>query len=103
MNKRVQTLLRNQGNDFFSRIGKKGYQVTCERYFNGDREAMNNWLVRMGQWVIDHDLPYHKPSVFRFPGLHPAHIARQAAWLAYVEAAIMPDFPPYSNNVDDLS
>lgn len=101
MNKRVQTLLKNQGSDFFSRIGKKGFQVTCDRYFNGDREAMKRWLTDMGQWAIYHDLPYHKPAIERFPGLHPAHIEQQVTWLDYVERAISPDFPPFGENLTD--
>lgn len=94
MNKRVQTLLKNQGSDFFSRIGKKGFQVTCDRYFNGDREAMKRWLTDMGNWAIYSGLSYHKPEIERYPGVHPAHIAQQAEWLSYVQAAINPDFPP---------
>jgi hypothetical protein len=85
VNKRTQTLLKNQGSDFFSRIGKLGFIATCERWFNGDREAMKLWLVRMGQWSIDVGMSCHKPDVYRYPGPHPAEIERLEKWLKHTE------------------
>jgi hypothetical protein len=90
VNKRVSSILKNHGKDFFSRIGKLGFQSTCDRYFEGDREAMKRWLVRMGQWTVDQGTTYAKPEVFRFPGLHPAEVKRMKEWLEHTEANIKP-------------
>lgn len=101
MSKRTQTLLARHGNDFFKRIGAKGFQSTCDRYFGGDRERMKRWLTDMGQWVTYSGLSYHKPAIEHYPGAHPAEVARQAAWLDYVRAAIEPDFAPIQETMGD--
>lgn len=85
MNQRVQTLLKNQGSDFFSRIGKLGFQAVVDKYFEGDREAAKKWLVARGQWVQDKDLSYAKPGVFTNPGPHPAHKPPWSDWLDHAE------------------
>jgi hypothetical protein len=92
VNKRTKTLLANQGSDFFSRIGKLGFTATCNRWFNGDREAMKRWLARMGQWSIDQGMSCAKPDVFRYPGPHPAELARMQEWLDHA-AENMGDVP----------
>jgi len=74
MGNRVQTLLQRHGNDFFSRIGKLGFQATTDLYFNGDRQAHLNWLKRKGWYSIDKDLPYHKPAIYGDPGEQPARL-----------------------------
>lgn len=74
-NQRVRTLKNKYGDDFFSRIGRLGYERTCELYFNGDRDKMNVWLMRKGWYVIDQSLQpeIRKPGIFWDPGPHPAH------------------------------
>lgn len=95
MNKRVKTLLQRHGNDFFSRIGKKGFRVTTDRYFGGDSQAHIRWLVSAGKWAIDKELSYAKPGVYRNPGPHPSELDYQAEWLEDIERAISPNFPPF--------
>lgn len=93
---RVKTLLKRHGNDFFSRIGRLGFQATVDRHFGGNRQAAIRWLVQTGQWAIDQELSYHKPGIFGYPGPHPAHVSKMQEWLEQVEIAIDPNFPPFS-------
>lgn len=101
--KRVKTLLERHGNDFFSRIGRKGFEATVRKHFGGDREAAIRWLIRTGQWAIDKDLSYHKPSIWRGTWEHPAKIGERGEWLAYVREAIEPNFPPFSIDATDIT
>lgn len=95
--KRVKTLLKNQGSDFFSRIGKMGFQTTTERYFNGDRKAHFEWLRRKGAFTQDKSLSYHKPEIFSDPGPHPSEYQRLKEWLDHAEANILPYNGPNSD------
>lgn len=55
-----------------SRIGKRGYQTTVARYFDGDRQAANEWLAKTGRWAIDREVTTYGRK-FPSPGPHPAH------------------------------
>lgn len=88
MSKRVLTTKNNHGENCYREWGRMGYEVTLARYFNGDREAMNNWLARMGQYSQDCHTSYHKPEIFGHPGVHPAWIIEQREWLDHAERNI---------------
>lgn len=66
-------LVAKYGSAHMSQIGKRGYQTTVERYFDGDRKAANEWLAKMGRFVAD--AGYRKLGLGKFPnpGPHPAH------------------------------
>lgn len=64
-------LVRKYGRDHMKRIGRKGYEATVNKHFNGDFEAANHWLSRRGLYEQDKDVSYG--TVFRDPGPHPAH------------------------------
>jgi hypothetical protein len=56
-----------------SQIGKRGYQTTVIRYFDGDRQAANEWLAAKGAFVTDEGYRKMGLGKFRDPGPHPAH------------------------------
>lgn len=85
---RVKTLLSKYGEDYFSRIGKIGFQVTTDRHFGGDRKAHYEWLRRKGAFAVDSQLPYHKPECYPDPGPHPAWYAFWGEWLDDVVSKI---------------
>lgn len=87
-NQRVKTLLSRHGQDFFSRIGKIGFQRTTDLYFGGDRQAHLAWLMRKGWYCVDSGLTYAEPGVFSDPGNHPSHRSLTAQWIDDVEAKL---------------
>lgn len=85
---RVATLKRKYGDEYFSRIGRVGFEVTTRLYFNGDSDAHVRWLVSCGKWAIDKDLSYAKPEIWGWPGLHPSEVKWLADWLDHTESNI---------------
>ena len=41
------------GRDHMRAIGRKGFEVTCNRHYGGDRRAMLNALIRRGLRAMD--------------------------------------------------
>ncbi len=62
-----------------------GFQAMCDRWFQGDRKAATEWLVKKGQFVTD--TPYRADGLgkFRDPGPHPAHRAQSDFQLENVQ------------------
>jgi len=60
------------GSDYMAEIGRRGYETTVQRYFNGDHQAANEWLARKGQFTADEG--YRRLGLGKFfdPGPHPA-------------------------------
>ena len=48
-----QTTAARYGREHMQAIGRKGFQVTCERYWNGDRERFVRRLVELGLMAQD--------------------------------------------------
>lgn len=61
------------GAEHMAEIGRKGYEATVQKHFNGDREAANRWLAAKGQFIIDEGYRALGLGKFRDPGPHPAH------------------------------
>lgn len=65
-------LVAKRGSEWMSQIGKRGYETTVARYFDGDRKAANEWLAATGRWAIDREITSYGRK-FPNPGPHPAH------------------------------
>lgn len=59
------------GTDHMSKIGRKGYETTVRRHFDGDYEAANRWLAAKGRFVTDEGYRRLGLGKFRDPGPHP--------------------------------
>lgn len=61
------------GRSYMAEIGRKGYEVTVEKHFDGDRDKANRWLTQKAHYVNDEDYRRRGFGKFRDPGPHPAH------------------------------
>lgn len=68
-----RAVVAKYGRDHMSRIGKKGFQTTVDRWFGGDRDAACAWLTAKGLYVGDRQYARLGFNYFRDPGPHPAH------------------------------
>ena len=66
-----RAVVAKYGRQHMATIGRRGYEATVNRHFNGDEQAANQWLAKKGRYAADKDVTYGQ--VFPDPGPHPAH------------------------------
>lgn len=92
-----KAVLKKYGTEHFSAIGKIGFQVTTDKYFNGDRQAHLNWLQRKGWYSLDHGTSYRKPALYGDPGPHPAEFSKWLEWLRHAESNTTPQISVFDD------
>lgn len=85
-------VLEKYGREHFVKLGKVGFQRTTDLYFGGDRQAHLMWLQRKGLYIQDVGLSYHKPDIYKDPGLHPSEISALDNWLKDTIAKMDPNY-----------
>ena len=68
-------VVKKYGKTYMQNLGKKGFQSTCQKYFDGDRQKMIDDLVARGVFAVDYaarDYEWYWQA--ENPGPHPAHI-----------------------------
>lgn len=50
MSKNSEALKSKYGDDYFSKLGKKGFETTRDKYYEGDGQALVRFLLGTGKW-----------------------------------------------------
>lgn len=69
-----QALVEKRGKDHMSKIGRRGFAATVKKHFQGNAEAMTDWLSKKGRWAIDREVTTYTQK-FPDPGPHPSQVA----------------------------
>lgn len=67
-----KALVEKRGRQHMSRIGRRGFAATVKKHFQGNAEAMTDWLSAKGRWAIDREVTTYGQK-FPDPGPHPAN------------------------------
>ena len=64
-----KAVVEKHGTQHMAEIGRRGFEATVEKYFDGDPQAAKKWLTDVGKWATD--IPGLR--IWPHPGPHPAH------------------------------
>lgn len=73
-------VVEKYGREYMAEIGRRGYQTTVDRYFNGDRQAANEWLTKRAHYVCDEGYRSLGLGKFVDPGVHPCQNSIEWPW-----------------------
>lgn len=66
-----RAVAKKYGSAYMAKIGRKGFQRTTEKHFDGDSLAHKRWLTDYGKWVGDATYRKRGFGIFDWPGYHP--------------------------------
>src|SRR5690348_16215120 len=75
-------LVAKRGTEWMRIIGRRGFEVTCQRHFQGDKAKFVRFLVAMADPIPANGAFQDAETV-----LHPSVRARLANWIALVRSA----------------